>query len=91
MGVLIFEFSQFHPSDFEHDRDLVEAMDRFLGSLPAAWQYGVEIRNKSLLHARNTLPACARIKRRMFSTYGVECHRFPNNWQWTAARRQTLW
>jgi uncharacterized protein YecE (DUF72 family) len=49
IGVLMFEFSQFHRRDFEHGRDFVAALDRFLGELPEGWQYGVEIRNKNFL------------------------------------------
>ncbi len=50
IGLLIFEFSHFYPSDFAHGRDFVEALDRFLGRLPKGWPYGVEIRNKHFLH-----------------------------------------
>ena len=49
-GVLIFEFSTFHPTHFARGRDFVEALDRFLDGLPGGWQYGVEIRNANLLH-----------------------------------------
>jgi uncharacterized protein YecE (DUF72 family) len=51
IGLLIFEFSRFSRSDFEHGRDFTEALDRFLGQLPAGWHYGVEIRNRTFLHA----------------------------------------
>lgn len=50
IGVLMFEFSHFHPRDFQRGRDFVEALDGFLSQLPTGWQYGVEIRNKALLH-----------------------------------------
>lgn len=50
LGLIIFEFSHFHPRDFERGREFVERLDTFLGQLPTGWQYGVEIRNKSLLH-----------------------------------------
>lgn len=50
IGLLIFEFSHFHPRDFERGREFVERLDAFLGALPTTWQYGVEVRNKSLLH-----------------------------------------
>ncbi len=50
IGVLMFEFSQFHKRDFAHGRDFMAALDQFLGRLPAGWQYGVEIRNRNFLH-----------------------------------------
>lgn len=50
IGLLVFEFSHFHPRDFERGREFVERLDAFLGELPTAWQYGVEVRNPSLLH-----------------------------------------
>lgn len=49
LGVLIFEFSQFYPRDFERGRDFVEVLDRFLAQVPKGWQYGVEIRNSNFL------------------------------------------
>lgn len=49
IGALIFEFSHFYPGDFERGREFVELLDGFLGRLPAGWQYGVEVRNRSLL------------------------------------------
>ena len=50
VGILLFEFSKFYPSDYQHGRDFVADFDRFLGQLPAGWPYGVEIRNKNFLH-----------------------------------------
>ena len=50
IGVLILEFSTFHPSHFARGRDFVAALERFLASLPTGWQFGVEIRNAALLH-----------------------------------------
>ncbi|MCP5516144.1 MAG: DUF72 domain-containing protein [Verrucomicrobiales bacterium] len=50
IGVLIFEFSRFYPSDFARGRDFVAALDGFLGALPGGWPYAVEIRNHSFLH-----------------------------------------
>ena len=50
IGILIFEFSHFHQSDFERGRDFVEALDQFLARLPKDWRYGVEIRNRNFLH-----------------------------------------
>jgi uncharacterized protein YecE (DUF72 family) len=49
VGVLMFEFSQFHQRDFARGRDFVQALDAFLAELPPDWQYGVEIRNRSFL------------------------------------------
>lgn len=49
IGLLIFEFSKFYPSDFERGRDFVEALDSFLAQLPSGWRYGVEIRNRNFL------------------------------------------
>jgi len=49
MGTLIFEFSHFHPGDWERGREFVEALDRFFGRLPKEWDYSVEVRNPSLL------------------------------------------
>ncbi len=49
IGPLIFEFSTFHKSDFEHGRDFVAALDTFLSRLPRGWNYGIEIRNKTWL------------------------------------------
>ncbi len=50
IGILMFEFTQFHTNDFEHGRDFVAALNGFLSRLPVGWQYGVEIRNKAFLH-----------------------------------------
>jgi uncharacterized protein YecE (DUF72 family) len=50
IGILMFEFSRFYPSDYEHGRDFVADLDRFLGRLPPGWPYGIEIRNKGFLH-----------------------------------------
>lgn len=52
IGTLIFEFSQFHPGDWERGRQFVAHLDMFLGRLPKGWDYSVEIRNESLLHPR---------------------------------------
>lgn len=49
IGILIFEFSAFHRSHFPRGRDFVAALDHFLGEIPRDWQYGVEVRNASLL------------------------------------------
>jgi len=70
IGVLIFEFSHFHPRDFERGRDFVDALDAFLSELPTDWQYGIEIRNQSLLQPTYF---------DMLRTHGVT-HVY-NNWQ----------
>src|SRR5438067_1609681 len=49
VGLLIFEFSKFYPSDYQRGADFVADLDKFLGQLPKGWPYGVEIRNKHLL------------------------------------------
>lgn len=45
VGLLMFEFSRFWPSDYEHGRDFVADLDTFFGKLPKGWPYAVEIRN----------------------------------------------
>jgi len=49
VGVFIFEFSKFYPSDFARGRDFIDLLDQFLGRLPTGWRYGVEIRNRNFL------------------------------------------
>lgn len=49
VGVLMFEFSRFHQSDYEHGRDFVADLDKFFGALPKGWPYAVEMRNKHWL------------------------------------------
>ena len=49
IGLFIFEFSKFYPTDYEHGRDFIADLDRFLAGLPKGWPYGVEIRNKHFL------------------------------------------
>jgi len=51
IGLLIFEFSRFWLGDYEHGRDFTAELDRFLGSLPKGWPYGVELRNRAWLKA----------------------------------------
>ncbi len=46
VGLLMFEFSRFYSTDYEHGRDFVSALDAFLAKLPKGWPYGIEIRNK---------------------------------------------
>jgi uncharacterized protein YecE (DUF72 family) len=49
VGLLMFEFSRFYSTDFEHGRDFVAALDAFLTKLPKGWPYGIELRNKHWL------------------------------------------
>jgi len=51
VGLLMFEFSRFWPSDYEHGRDFVADLDKFLGQLPKGWPYGVEMRNRNWLRS----------------------------------------
>ncbi len=46
VGVLMFEFSRFWPSDYEHGRDFISDLDGPLGKLPKGWPYAIEMRNK---------------------------------------------
>ena len=49
IGLLMFEFTQFHGADFARGREFVTALDEFLGRLPRGWPYAVEIRNRNFL------------------------------------------
>ncbi len=49
VGVLMFEFSRFWPSDYQHGRDFVSDLDGFLGKLPKSWPYAIEMRNSHWL------------------------------------------
>jgi uncharacterized protein YecE (DUF72 family) len=49
VGLLMFEVSRFWPTDYEHGRDFVADLDKFLGQLPKGWPYGVEMRNRNWL------------------------------------------
>lgn len=49
VGVLMFEFSRFYPSDYEHGRDIAADLEAFLGKLPHGWPYAIELRNKHWL------------------------------------------
>ncbi len=49
IGLLLFEFSRFHSSDYAHGREFVGELDQFLARLPGGWPYGVEIRNNNFL------------------------------------------
>lgn len=45
VGVLMFEFSRFWPSEYRHGNDFVTDLDRFLTNLPKGWPYAIELRN----------------------------------------------
>lgn len=49
VGLLMFEFSRFYPTDYEHGREFVTDLDKFLGALPKGWPYAVEMRNQHWL------------------------------------------
>ena len=49
IGLLIFEFSRFYPTDYQHGREFVADLDAFFSKLPKGWNFGVEIRNKDWL------------------------------------------
>ena len=49
IGILMFEFTKFWPSDYEHGRDFVADLDAFLDKLPKGWPYAIEMRNKHWL------------------------------------------
>jgi uncharacterized protein YecE (DUF72 family) len=68
-GVIIFEFSTFHPAGGVTAAGFIEMMDRFLARLPRGYAYAVEIRNRDFLSADYLA---------MLRTHGV-AHVF-NNW-----------
>ena len=49
VGIFIFEFSKLHSTEYQHGRDFVADLDRFLAGVPKGWAYGVEMRNKNFL------------------------------------------
>lgn len=49
LGVVMFEFTQFHGSDYARGREFVAALDEFLSHLPRGWPLAVEIRNRNFL------------------------------------------
>jgi len=49
IGLLTFDFSQFHPADYEFGRLFIADLDQFLTRLPPDWPYAVEIRNRHFL------------------------------------------
>jgi uncharacterized protein YecE (DUF72 family) len=51
IGVLMFEFSRFWKEDYEHGRDFISDLDKFLGKLPKGWPYAIEMRNANWLQS----------------------------------------
>lgn len=49
VGILMFEFSRFHSSDYRSGAEFVAALDVFLSRLAPGWQYGIEMRNQQWL------------------------------------------
>jgi len=49
VGLLMFEFSRFWPTDYQHGRDFIVDLDKFLSQLPKGWPYGIELRNRNWL------------------------------------------
>lgn len=49
IGMFIFEFSKFYPTDYALGRDFIADLDTFLGAIPKGWNYGVELRNPNFL------------------------------------------
>jgi hypothetical protein len=39
--LLMFEFSRFYPTDYQHGREFVADLDKFLAALPQGWPYGI--------------------------------------------------
>jgi uncharacterized protein YecE (DUF72 family) len=49
IGLLMFEFSRFWPTDYAQGREFIADLDKFLSQLPKGWPYGVEMRNRNWL------------------------------------------
>ncbi len=49
IGVLMFEFSRFWPSDYAHGRDFIDDLNKFLNDVPMDWPYAIELRNHKWL------------------------------------------
>ncbi len=50
-GVIIFEFSTFHPNSGVSSESFIELLDAFLKRLPKGFDYAVEVRNRDFLTA----------------------------------------
>lgn len=51
VGYLVFQFPQFAKKSFRSEDEFIDRLDRCLEQLPGTFQYGVEVRNESLLRA----------------------------------------
>lgn len=49
VGAVVFQFPPLSPRDLPHPDAFAERLDAFLGALPTAFPYAVEIRNRDLL------------------------------------------
>jgi uncharacterized protein YecE (DUF72 family) len=49
VGALVFQFPPLSPRDLPHPDAFADRLDAFLGALPTAFPYAVEIRNRELL------------------------------------------
>jgi uncharacterized protein YecE (DUF72 family) len=49
VGAVVFQFPPLSPRDLPHPDAFAERLDAFLGALPTAFPYAVEIRNRELL------------------------------------------
>ena len=86
VGLLMFEFSRFYPSDYEHGRDFVADLDKFLAALPKGWPYAVEMRNKHWLQ-QDYFNASQNMASPTFSIHGRPCRQSVNRWPCPAARQ----
>ncbi len=49
LGPLVLQLAPIHPRDLPRPEAFADALDRFLGALPTAFDYAVELRNRELL------------------------------------------
>ncbi len=49
IGPLMFEFLRFWPTDYEHGRDFLADLDKFLCQISKGWPHGVEMWNRNWL------------------------------------------
>ena len=78
IGVLMFEFSRFYPTDYEHGRDFVADLDAFLGKLPKGWPCAVGCGTSTGLR-RNTSTASRATVSPTSSTHGRRCRPSASN------------